>query len=770
MSVTIETDNGLVELKGAATESTLARLVNALEKSADSKDGFNKKLKGLSDGAADYTKKNKDTIISIKTMGKGADDAADELDNAARSAGGFANRAKGMIKGLIDGAEGLVRFAGTTAGTGMNMNQLAQSAEGLAKHIPLIGGLGGAAVGAIVGHTANLIDTFEGLSSTGAMFTNNLFDLERTAANSYLSLEQMTSIVRSNSESLAVFGGNAKLGAKRFAELNQVVINTSRRDFAMLGISATDSAEMLASYTAVQARNTQFSTMGVNQQAQAGANFVKQITLLANLTGQDRKALAAKMAQEKKRADVELAMSRLAPEAAANVEAALNFTASQFGADSPMIDALRTSLLGLPAASSTAANMLLSGPLGPTLDSMGKGLMNGTTDLQSFFQNMMNQSSNFIEGTKSLEGAMQFSETVRPLVETSAGFLNMQKALLTVQKDYNGDFKAFVDGSKPNLDGTSRAVIDTKLAIEDFGKNIRLGFNTFTESSVKKMKEGVDALNTLLDKMPKSLQELMDMIGEQSGTMLTGTLFGLKETTRMLITKFKELKGALPGASKVTTGAEQGLSKVAQESAKKSTGIFSKITGFLGKIGTGLGILGAGATAVDTYKNSEMKTTTGKAIEASGSGLGTFGGSIAGAKVGLLTGAALGSIVPFVGNIVGGAIGAVLGGIGGGFLGDWAGSGVARDIGKFLGFAEGGIVTQPIMGAAIAEKPGTTEGVFPLPNDFKADDLGNLKDIQKMGKGIENLASAMAGFSNAELVEQMKLFNKNIKVVANRLT
>lgn len=771
MSVNLIIDGQAYELSGAATEATLTRLANALERSNDGKQGIGKTIKDFGKGVVDQAKENKKTTMSLKGLGKGADDVADELDAAATSARSFASRARGMINGLLDGAKGLVQFAGTTAGTGMNMSSLAQSVEGFGSKFGALGGVLGATGGAIVAHSANLIDTFDALSNTGAAFTNNLFDLERVAANSYLSLEQMTGMLRANSESLAVFGGSARLGAKRFAEMNQVVQDTYRRDFAMLGLKASDSAEMLASFTAMQARNTQFSTMGVNEQARAGANFVKEITMLANLTGQDRKQLAEKLATDKRRADVELGLSRMQGEAAGRARAAFGVMEQSFGAGSPMMDALRTSFLKLPAASSTAANMLLQdNTMGPVLARITEGLRNGSMSMTDIQKEFANVSTNFIGANKGLEGVAQYSDIAMAFTEVSAGLLNFQKQRLVVEKQYNGDYEAFVKAQKPNLDATSVALKDTQLAIQDFGKQVRLGFNAFTESSVGLMKKGVDSLNEIMSKLPTSMAQLKEMIGDNAGAGLTGTMAGLKVATAKVIEAFNKLRGLLPGASKVTTGAEQGLSKVAEQTAKGSTGIFSKISGFLGKIGTGLGILGAGAQAVNTYQNSEMKTTTGKVIEGAGSGVGTFAGGLAGAKVGGALGAMLGSFVPIIGNVIGGAIGAIGGGIGGALLGDEAFSAAARDIGKFLGFAEGGIVTQPIMGAAIAEKPGTAEGVFPLPNDFKADDLGNLKDIQKIGKGIDNLASAMAGFSNAELVEQMKLFNRNIKVVAQRLT
>ena len=60
----------------------------------------------------------------------------------------------------------------------------------------------------------------------------------------------------------------------------------------------------------MQQRNTQSQGMSVRQQTQAAANFSEEITKLATLTGQDRKALAEKMAREKQAADIEIKLSK----------------------------------------------------------------------------------------------------------------------------------------------------------------------------------------------------------------------------------------------------------------------------------------------------------------------------------------------------------------------------------------------------------------------------------------------------------------------------
>lgn len=768
MSVTIETDNGKVELQGAATEDTLNRLLKAMTgKSENNKAAVQQYGKAVTD-AANATKK---TMVNLKGLGKSADDTADELDRAARGASNFANRAKSMVTGLLNGVKGLVTFAGQTAGTGMNMSQLGNAVEGLGSNFGVIGGILGASGGAIVGHSANLIDTFDALSSTGANFTNNLFDLERTAANSYLSLEQMTGMLRSNSEALAVFGGSTRLGAKRFTEMNQVMQNTYRRDFAMLGLKASDSAEMLASFTAMQARNTAFQTMGTNQQAQAGANFVKEITMLANLTGQDRKQLAERMAQNKLRADIELQISRMGETGSKNTRAVMNMMNESFKDSPGVLDAFMANVTGMGVATTTFGNQLLTNPVfGPMLKQISDGVKDGSMTMADAQMILAQNAEAMINQGKQFEKIAPFSEFGTNMTNLNASLLPFLRQQQVVNEVADGNNKKFVKNQTANLDANSKALKDVQLLIQDVGKTIRLGFNSITESSVGLMREGVEKLKEKLDQLPTTLDELMKALGDASGPGATGGLIALRAAALKVVDVFNKFRGA-SATSGLASGASQAgnATKAGVEATKKSTSLMSKAGEYLGKAFKALPFVAAGATAIQSGMNSNRETLAGKTLEGGGSGLGSLGGGFAGLKVGAAIGTA---IFPGIGTAIGGLIGS----IGGAIVGEIAGKGVASDIANMFGFADGGIVTQPVFNAAIAEKPGSMEGVFPLDSNFKASDLNNLKDIPNIQSGMDKVATEINGLVkvlgnnyNAEMYQEMVKFNKNIQIVQRNL-
>ena len=775
MAVTVDIDGGRVEISDVATEKTLERLVNLMEKSSTNKDPS--KLAEVKARVAN-TKELTTGVVKLKGLASAGSDATDALEDAAKSANTFAARGKKMLDAVLGAGKGLIQFGGEVAGTGMNMKSLGDAVDKNASHFGALGAVFGAAAGAIVGHSANLIDTFDGLSSTGATFTNNLFDLERVAANSYLSLEQMTGLLRQNSESLAVFGGSARLGAKRFTEMNRVVQDTYRTDFAMMGIKASESAEMLAQFTAMQARNTQFSTLGVQQQAQAGANFIKEVQMMANLTGQDRKQLAQKMANDKRRADVELQMSRMQGEAASGARAAFASMGTQFGESSPIMDALRTSFLGLPAAATTAGNMLLQdGNMGPVIAKITAGLKDGTISMSGIQKELAAVSTTFINANKGMEGIAQYSEIAMAFTEVSAALLNAQKQRLIVEKDFNGDYDKFVADQKTQLDENSKNMKNVDLLSQEIGKTVRLGFNSVTESAVGVMSTGVKSLQTLVASMPTSMDAFTNALGDASKpATAVGAAKGLQTGLTKAAGQLKMFKDALAkigiggGASATTKGTgsiAEGVIKGATEADKvakaagQGTTMLSKATGLLGKVLPRIPIIGSALSGGVTYATSEQETQVGKLSEGIGSGLGSFGGAAGGAA----TGALIGSAIPIVGTLIGGIIGGIAGGIGGDMIGKIAGGKLAN----FFGFAEGGIVTQPVYNAAIGEKPGTQEGVFPLPANFDKETAFDRSGEKAMAQAAQQIAKAVTNFDNSEMLQEMRKFNKNIKVVGDRL-
>jgi hypothetical protein len=762
MAVNLIIDGQQFELAGAATEETLRRLVDKMDKmnpNASTSGPFKEARKQVEDQAKSTKKLN----VELKGLTKSADDLAEELDDAADAAKSFGSRAKDFLGKIEETVTGVIRFGASTAGVGMNMKDVGNQFNEIAQEFPYIGTALGAMGGAMIAHSANLIDTFDGLSASGAVFTNNMFELEKVAANSYLSLDQMVGIMRENSEAFAVFGGSARLGAMRFAQLNQALQQTYRRDLALLGMTSQDTAEMLAAYTAMQARNTQFQTMGVQQQTFAAANFAKEMQLLANLTGQDRKQLANKLAQDKRRADTELALSRMQGEAGQRARTAFMQLEAQFGPDSPVIDALRTSFLDLPAASSTAANLLLQdNQLGPVLDDIARGMRTGdpSATVQGITERLARVSSSFIESNRGLEGIAQFSPIAMELTEVSASLLNAQKTRLTVEREFGGDYQAFFDAQRVTLDETSTGLKDASLAVQDAGKVIRLAFNELTERSTGAMVSGFNKLEEALGgDIVSGMQSYSAELASATGAS-KGFSAALVQATDRLTTWANNLK--LGG---LTTGVAEGADEAVDiANAVKSgvAGATASTAGSFANMFKGIPLIGGLLSGGLAYATSDQDTELGAVAEGTGAGLGSMLGGGLGAA---------GAIALLGSNPAGWAVllAGLLGGAAGGIAGEYSGKGLGGSTADFFGFADGGIVRQPTL-AMIGEGQ-SDEAVIPLQNNRSVPVDIDMSGINRLADNVERMVSSQTSNSNnEEMLRELKKFNRHADQMVKRLS
>lgn len=748
MAVEIDIDGNRVTLNDVATEETLKRLLDVMERQGGNSNGTSF-VKETSEGLRETAKGTKKLTVELNGLTKSADDLAEELDDAADSAGGFGNKLMGFAQKIGDAAADVLKFAGNTAGAGLNMKEVGGFAESMGQKLPIFGAALGAGAGVVIGHTANLADNFDQLTRTGAAFSGNLFDIERAAANSYLSLEQFTGVIRENSASLAVFGGTSKLGVQRFVALNQELQTTSRERLRYLGISAEESAELLGEYMTMQQRNTQFQGMSVRQQTQAAANFSEEITKLATLTGQDRKALAEKMAREKQAADIEIKLSQMGAEASSKSRAAIELLKDKFGEVPGAMDLLTQGFRGLSVGATEEGNKLLQSPIGQQINAIGQELRSGTGDVSTVMDRMQGAFAKHTEdfgNLGDLSGVSPFAEQMSKAQYAAQGF---QQTLDVLNKDFAGNVEAFFNSLKPNPDDVTKNVKDSQMLIEDAGKTVRLGINTFSETVVGPMAEALSGLKTKLENFDISDPATKDAMTDfkTNTNLAAGASAGLAQAAKKAAEQLLKLApGAADDVAKagLTAAASGGAKGLANTAGAGALGMSSKL---LSKIP----ILGALVSGGVTYATSDQDTQTGKIAEAAGSAGGGLGGALGGAAIG----ASIGSAVPIVGTAIGGIVGGIIGGLGGDFLGKKVMGGFA----DAFGFETGGVVRQPTL--SMIGEGSQDEAVVPLANNRNVPVDIDLSAIDNLTKSVEKLVQLQGGKGdNNEVVQELKNLNR----------
>lgn len=176
------------------------------------------------------------------------------------------------------------------------------------------------------------IDTWRELSSVGASFNNSIFDMISSAANSGMELDSYSKMIMRNSEQMARFGGTVTNGAKFVGDFSK----TFRRDlgsrFFEMGFTIEDINESLIDFMSLESRRSANGLKNDKKTQASAANYTLQLDKLAKLTGEERKQLADRIAQQQTDAGIAARINSLQGEQQSNLQNAIAFFDSQLPA------------------------------------------------------------------------------------------------------------------------------------------------------------------------------------------------------------------------------------------------------------------------------------------------------------------------------------------------------------------------------------------------------------------------------------------------------
>ena len=270
---------------GVASEVTLLRLVAAMEKMAGGK--------GAGGKAAEETKR---LAAAASAAGSSLDSNKTSLDNntkstnkAAKAAEDFGNKVgRAALAGIQQLLKSTVDFS----------KELLVGGTGLAdftQHLPGIGSLI-TPLAAIIDDTVN---SFRELSASGASFNNSITEMRRASAESGLTLQEFGGLITQNSENMRYLGGTVTQGAQRFVQMNKGLKDIGEfEQLKAMGFTVLEINEGMADYIGLQARMGTLQGKSTKELAEGSAAYLKQIDMLAKVTGMTRKeAEAALQAQ-----------------------------------------------------------------------------------------------------------------------------------------------------------------------------------------------------------------------------------------------------------------------------------------------------------------------------------------------------------------------------------------------------------------------------------------------------------------------------------------
>ena len=276
----------------AASEATLLKLLQNFSKGG----GDSGKLQKLHDAA---------TTADTKATKKGT--KATEEDTSKTKEHSLAVRAAaGVIKELAAGISSLGSMLWNAIGNvvekiadmgmelvagGTRLSDFSSHLSGLAKTIPLVGGLLGGALDMLMGIVDKNIDVFRSMADSGITLGTSMFDVYSSAAKAGMNIDLYSGLLTEHSQKLTLAFGSAAGGAKMYTEVLKE-IKPLAKDFTALGITLEEYGDMTADFIELQRIQGRLDRMDSRDLAKGTANYIQELDRLAKVTGMTRKQAA----------------------------------------------------------------------------------------------------------------------------------------------------------------------------------------------------------------------------------------------------------------------------------------------------------------------------------------------------------------------------------------------------------------------------------------------------------------------------------------------
>ena len=406
---------------------------------------------------------------------------------------GATKAAVGLGGALLDGKQQLSAYSGAiAANTGLFGDTVGKLVDGLAKY----------ADGAL--------SEYQQLTNIGATFGKELKNVKVSAAELGLSVEDMTTFIKQNNESLRAFGGTTELAMSRFKAISTTILDSQELGTKLraLGYTTQDINENLALYGEISDANSRTDRASVQEQAEAAKNLMVELDGLSKLTGKQRDVLADEMKERRRQGDVNAFLTGKTAEeqtAFTNKLVELQNTLGKDAADAFVDVALR----GAPTTETTRNALLAMGSGADDLYAAAQQFNSG--DIISFQDSLQKASSAALD----YQNTEQFRQAAMlgGISQTSSAFADASNA----SYDYKNAVDSVRDGTMTSEQARealndkilaeqatqmeqTTGIYDTTIGIQE---DLRKLTTTVMETTIPHIEEvAITALNKISEVMP----------------------------------------------------------------------------------------------------------------------------------------------------------------------------------------------------------------------------------------------------------------------------
>jgi hypothetical protein len=338
------------------------------------------------------------------------------------------------------------------------------------------------------------IETYQKISDVGARFGGSLDDVRRSAASTYLSMDEFASLMKTSGPQLRFFGGSAEEGAKNLVKFNSTMIKGDvGRGLLGMGFSLEQANGMLASYSEAIGGLKADQLKDQREMEKSVKFFAEELDAAAQLEGKTREQKEKEMKEASQQAAVKAKLAEMGPEEQKKYLAAYN-AALRIGGKGAA-EALQSQLLGLPPMTKAAQQFTaVNGEAAKTVSKLGDTITDGTSASQARAK----------QDRLAAEGVVQSGEMYKKLGATGAA-LSMK----------NADMAETVNAGAKNYADNMNQGVKTAEDAENRIKKVRAEQETAQKSQVGATVQAQGAakhFGGLMDMLAEALKPLFPVI------------------------------------------------------------------------------------------------------------------------------------------------------------------------------------------------------------------------------------------------------------------
>lgn len=517
--------------------------------------GSSEEFSNLNENFEDFISELTDDTNSINIVNSARKTAAESLKKQKQALEDLQNVTGNTVKELYSFGKSLSTSSGSAGFESLNkiIGTTAKLMGGVASAIPYVGdALQGVIEGAaevskfMIGQFSKAYGNFEKLSDTGVIST---FDqLQEASATMGLTFSDVDKVLSKYSKELSNFNGSALDGRKR---LQEIAYETKKvgESFQVIGISASDFADMQMSYIAQQQRSAAGKNLTDKQLAAGTIKYIEELDTLSKLTGISRKELQEQMFERNRNARYLAGIAGLEPETKKNVDKLI----SQFSAlDSEFAEGMQDLIAsgGAPITDKAKAAMLALGQGGMNVGEEIQKLKSGG-DPREFYSLSTNALKRYGSQMTSVVKYVGADNIIGKSYIASQNAQNLtQEQLVKIEEDIIKKRKTEIDAT----DTEGKKLAETRRSMYNTTKSIDL------LATGSKLMSGI--MNKMAGGVEDVIGKLYEFLGDDSGMP---EYLKLRKQERVAINANTKLKKELSEKIKRQVEIKEELAKIEKD-------------------------------------------------------------------------------------------------------------------------------------------------------------------------------------------------------------